>query len=42
VPDSFSRLGDLDLIQTFISDDGISDADAKEFETRGIEVLIAS
>ena len=39
---SFTRLGDLDLIQTFITDDGISDADAKEFEARGIELLIAT
>lgn len=39
---SFTRLGALDLIQTFITDDGISDADAKEFESRGIELLVAS
>ncbi|WP_221181442.1 DeoR/GlpR family DNA-binding transcription regulator [Histidinibacterium lentulum] len=38
---SFTRLGDLDLIQTFITDEGISDADARDFEARGIEVLIA-
>lgn len=38
---SFTRLGALDLIHTFITDDGISDADAKEFESRGIEVLVA-
>lgn len=38
---SFTRLGDLDLIQTFITDDGISDADAKRFEDRGVELLIA-
>lgn len=38
---SFTRFGDLDLIQTFITDDGISDTQAKEFEMRGIEVLIA-
>lgn len=39
---SFTRLGDLDLIQTFITDDGISDADAREFESRGIQVLVAN
>jgi DeoR/GlpR family transcriptional regulator of sugar metabolism len=38
---SFTRLGDLDLVQTFITDDGISDQDAKEFEARGVQVLIA-
>jgi DeoR/GlpR family transcriptional regulator of sugar metabolism len=39
---SFTRLGSLDVIQSFITDDGISDADAKEFERRGIELLIAT
>lgn len=39
---SFTRLGDLELIQTFITDDGISDIDAKEFERRGIELMIAT
>ncbi len=38
---SFTRLGDLEVIQSFITDDGISDADAAEFERRGIKVLIA-
>ncbi|WP_286197166.1 DeoR/GlpR family DNA-binding transcription regulator [Tropicibacter sp. R15_0] len=38
---SFTLLGDLSLVQTFITDDGISDKDAKEFENRGIELLIA-
>ncbi|WP_121062371.1 DeoR/GlpR family DNA-binding transcription regulator [Chachezhania antarctica] len=38
---SFTRLGALELINSFITDDGISDADAKAFESRGIEVLIA-
>jgi DeoR/GlpR family transcriptional regulator of sugar metabolism len=38
---SFTRLGSLDVMQSFITDDGISDADAKEFERRGIELLIA-
>ena len=39
---SFTRLGALELIHTFVTDDGISDLEAKEFEARGIEVLIAS
>lgn len=39
---SFTRLGDLDLVQTLITDDGISDIQAKGFESRGIEVMIAS
>lgn len=38
---SFTRLGSLDVIHSFITDDGISDRDAKEFEKRGIELLIA-
>ena len=38
---SFTRLGALDLVHSFITDDGISDADAKEFERRGVKVLIA-
>ncbi|MCF1710767.1 DeoR/GlpR family DNA-binding transcription regulator [Tabrizicola sp. J26] len=38
---SFTRLGSLEVLHSFITDDGISDADAKEFERRGIEVLIA-
>lgn len=38
---SFTRLGALDLIHTFITDDGISDRDAKEFERRGIHMMIA-
>jgi len=39
---SFTRLGALEVIHSFITDDGISDADAKEFEARGIALLIAS
>lgn len=39
---SLTRLGDLELVQTLITDDGISDVEAKEFEKRGIELLIAS
>ncbi|WP_445679373.1 DeoR/GlpR family DNA-binding transcription regulator [Radicibacter daui] len=38
---SLTRLGSLEVIHSFITDDGISDADAKEFERRGIEILIA-
>jgi DeoR/GlpR family transcriptional regulator of sugar metabolism len=38
---SFTRLGTLDVIQSFITDDGISDRDAKEFERCGIELIIA-
>ena len=39
---SFTRLGALDLIHSFITDEGIGDEDAKAFESRGIEVIIAS
>lgn len=39
---SFTRLGSLDVIHSFITDDGISDRDAKEFEKRGIELLVAT
>ncbi len=39
---SLTRLGDLELVQTLITDDGISDVEAKQFEKRGIELLIAS
>lgn len=39
---SFTRLGSLDVVQSLITDDGISDRVAKEFERRGVEVLIAS
>ena len=38
---SFTRLDNLDVIDSFITDDGISDKDAKAFEKVGIEVLIA-
>ncbi len=38
---SFSSLGPLDMINGFITDAGISDADRAEFERRGIEVIIA-
>jgi DeoR/GlpR family transcriptional regulator of sugar metabolism len=39
---SFTRLGTLDVIHSFITDDGISDKDVQEFERRGIEVIVAS
>jgi DeoR/GlpR family transcriptional regulator of sugar metabolism len=38
---SFTRLGALEVIHAFVTDDGISDADAQAFERRGIEMLIA-
>jgi DeoR/GlpR family transcriptional regulator of sugar metabolism len=38
---SFTRLGSLDVIHSFITDDGISAADAKEFKRRGIDLMIA-
>lgn len=38
---SFTRLGALELVNTFITDDGISDADAQAFERLGIAVLVA-
>jgi DeoR/GlpR family transcriptional regulator of sugar metabolism len=39
---SFTRLGGLDLIHTFITDDGLNDADAQAFERAGIKILIAT
>jgi DeoR/GlpR family transcriptional regulator of sugar metabolism len=39
---SFTRLGTLDVIHSFITDDGIRDEDVKAFESRGIEVIVAS
>jgi DeoR/GlpR family transcriptional regulator of sugar metabolism len=38
---SFTRLGTLDVINSFITDDGIRDEDVREFERRGIEVIVA-
>lgn len=38
---SFTRLGSLDVIHSFVTDTGISDADAEAFRARGIEMLIA-
>jgi DeoR/GlpR family transcriptional regulator of sugar metabolism len=39
---SFTRLGSLDVIHSFITDSGITDADAEAFRRRGVEVIIAS
>ena len=39
---SFTRLGDLQLVQTLITDDGITDQQAKDFEARGIELMVAT
>lgn len=38
---AFTRLSTLDVVDSFVTDDGISDADMKAFESRGIEVLVA-
>lgn len=38
---SFTRLGSLEMIHSFITDAGISEPDANAFRARGIEVLIA-
>jgi len=38
---SFTRLGSLEMIHAFVTDSGISEADANAFRTRGIEMLIA-
>ncbi len=38
---SFTRLGSLELIHSFVTDSGIAEADATAFRNRGIEVLIA-
>lgn len=39
---SFTRLGSLDVIHAFITDDGLADADAKAIERMGIKIIIAS
>ena len=39
---SFTRLGSLDVIHSFITDDGISEADAKGFAQRGINLMVAN
>lgn len=38
---SFSALGGVEMVHTLITDDGISDTDRKEFERRGVSVIIA-
>jgi DeoR/GlpR family transcriptional regulator of sugar metabolism len=38
---AFASLGGLDLIDYFITDDGISDDDRKLFEQKGVEVILA-
>lgn len=38
---SFTRLGSLDDINTFITDDGIGEADVRAFEARGVRVPVA-
>jgi DeoR/GlpR family transcriptional regulator of sugar metabolism len=38
---SFSSLGRLDIIHSFITDDGIKDEDRRRFEDLGIEVIVA-
>jgi DeoR/GlpR family transcriptional regulator of sugar metabolism len=38
---SFTRLGTLDVINSFVTDAAIRDEDVREFERRGIEVIIA-
>ena len=38
---SFTRLGTLDVINSFVTDDGIREEDARAFESRGIQVIIA-
>lgn len=38
---AFAALGALDRIQYLITDGGISDKDLKEFESRGIKVIVA-
>lgn len=38
---SFSALGGVEMVNTLITDEGISDSDRALFEKRGVEVLIA-
>jgi DeoR/GlpR family transcriptional regulator of sugar metabolism len=38
---SFSSLGSLDMVDTLITDDGISDVDRRGFEERGIKLIVA-
>lgn len=39
---SFTRLSTLEVVNTFITDDGIRDGEVRAFEQLGIEVLIAT
>ncbi len=39
---SFTRLGAPEVVHTFVTDDGISNADAHAFEARGIRVMVAT
>ena len=39
---ALAALGGLDLIHTFVTDDGIGAEDRAEFERRGIEVVVAA
>lgn len=39
---SFSSLGNIELVHTLITDDGISAEDLAGFEKRGLEVIVAS
>lgn len=38
---SFTMLGGLDLVNTFVTDDGLSDKDARAFEKAGVRIIIA-
>lgn len=38
---SFSALGGVEMVNTLITDDGISDEDRMEFEKRGVAVIVA-
>ena len=38
---SFARLGSVELLRSFVTDSGITEADATAFRARGIEMLIA-
>lgn len=38
---SFSSLGNIELVHTLITDDGITDEDRQRFVDRGIEVIVA-
>lgn len=38
---SFSALGGVEMVHTLITDDGITDADRRELERRGVDVVIA-